>query len=148
MTEPDPAWQGALAAEEQAVFGYGLLGARLEGPNRALAQEYLGAHSTLRDATRSAIAGAGLAPVPPDADYPALYPVPNPAAARALAIRLEDDCAVAWRYLYLAAASGDTGAELREPAQQALIDSALRATRWRALVDPQHATDPFPGLPG
>lgn len=150
MTDLESAWQGALAAEEQAVFGYGLLGPRLAGPNRELAQECLTAHETQRDTTRAAITAARLVPIPPAADYPALYPVPNPAAARALAIRLEEKCAVAWRFLYLAAASDDTapGRRLREPAQQALIDSAVRATRWRALVAPKHATVPFPGLPG
>jgi hypothetical protein len=148
MTDVDSAWQGALAAEEQAVFGYGLLGARLTGPHRDLAAQHLTVHEATRDTTRAAIVAAGLTPVPPAADYPALYPVSNPAAARALAIRLEDDCAAAWRFLYLAAASDNAGRELREPAQQALIDSALRATRWRALVSPRHATVPFPGLPG
>lgn len=149
-TDLPSAWQGALAAEEEAVFGYGLLGARLAGPNRNLALEYQTAHGELRDTTRAALAAAGLVPVPPAADYPALYPVSTPSTARALAVRLEERCAGAWRFLYLAAASDGTaaGRRLRAPAQQALIDSAVRATRWRSVVQPQHATVPFPGLPG
>jgi hypothetical protein len=50
-------------------------------------------------------AAAGLVPVAPEADYPALYPVSDAAAARALAARVEDDCAGAWRYLYAQAAT-------------------------------------------
>ncbi|MDT4941633.1 MAG: hypothetical protein QOJ34_1722 [Pseudonocardiales bacterium] len=147
MTALETAWQGALAAEEQAVFGYGLLGARLTGPHRERALTCLTDHEALRDATRAALAAAGLPPVPPAADYPALYPVAGPAAARALAARLEDDCAAAWRYLYLEAASDRSapGSALREAAQQGLTDSAVRSTQWRLLVSPGRATRPFPG---
>ena len=99
------AWQAALAAEQQAVFGYGLLGVRLAGAQRVLAASCERAHARLRDATALAMAAAGVEPVAPRADYPALYPVPDAAAARRLALRLEDECAVAWRVLYLRAAS-------------------------------------------
>lgn len=147
MTALETAWQGALAAEQQAVFGYGLLGGQLSGPNRELALTCVTAHETLRDSTRAAVAAAGLTPEPPAADYPALYPVPGPGAARALAVRLEEACAAAWRYLYLAAASDPAaaGRSLREAAQQGLTESAVRATRWRLRTSPGRATRPFPG---
>jgi hypothetical protein len=148
MTALDTAWQAALAAEQQAAFGYSLLGPRLSGPDQQLAVSCSDDHETRRDATAAAIAGAQLRPVAPKADYPALYPVADAAAARALAVRLEDDCAVAWRYLYLRAASA-TGARaraLRATAQEALTASAVRATRWRALSTPGKATTAFPGI--
>ena len=75
MTALDDAWQAALAAEHQAAFGYALLGPRLSGDDRALAVACSDAHEALRDATAAAIAAAGLVPDPPQADYPALYPV-------------------------------------------------------------------------
>lgn len=146
------AWQAALAAEQQAAFGYGLLGVRLTGDERVLAANCERAHARLRDATALAMAAAGVEPVAPRADYPALYPVPDAAAARRLALRLEDDCAVAWRTLYLRAASataapaGSRVPPLRAPAQQALTASAVRATRWRVIESPSRATDPFPGI--
>jgi hypothetical protein len=148
MTALDTAWQGALAAEHQAVFGYALLGPYLSGAQQQLAVSCSDAHETLRDATTDAIAAAGRTPVPTRADYPALYPVRDAAAARRLAIRLEDDCASGWRYVYLRAASsaGARSTTLRASAQQALTASAVRATRWRALADPAHATTPFPGV--
>lgn len=148
MTALDTAWQAALAAEHQAVFGYALLGPHLSGAQQQLAVSCSDAHETLRDTTTDAIAATGRTPVPTQADYPALYPVRDAAAARRLAIRLEDDCASGWRYLYLQAASS-TGARsttLRASAQHALTASAVRATRWRALADPTHATTPFPGI--
>lgn len=148
MTALSSAWQGALAAEHEAVFGYALLGPHLSGEQLQLAVTCSDAHETLRDATSNALAAAGLPPQPPAADYPALYPVRNAAAARALAIRLEDGCAAAWRYLYAqaAAAHGPRARALRAAAQHALTASAVRAVRWRAITTPRHATTPFPGL--
>lgn len=137
------AWQAALAAEYRAAFGYGVLGAQLHGsPQLELAIRCSDAHEALRDATAQAIAAAGVTPVAAAADYPDVYPVADAAAARALAPRLEDDCAAAWRYLYAVAAAtaGTQAAGLRRSAQSALTASAVRATRWRG------ATTPFPGL--
>jgi hypothetical protein len=147
MTDVSRPWQAALAAEHQAVFGYALLGPHLAGSDQQLAISCSDAHESLRDATEAALAAHGAVPVAPLADYPALYPVPDRAAARALAIRLEAACASAWRYLYLAAASATGGLphSLRVSAQQSLTATAVRAVRWRALVNPAHATQPFPG---
>jgi hypothetical protein len=148
VTALDAAWQDALAAEHQAVFGYALLGPHLAKADEQLAVRCSDGHETRRDAVAAGITRAGLRPVAPQADYPALYPVADGAAARALAIRLEDDCAVAWRYLYLQAASTTQpqAKALRAPAQEALTASAVRATRWRALRNPAKATTPFPGI--
>ncbi|MFN2561706.1 MAG: DUF4439 domain-containing protein [Jatrophihabitans sp.] len=148
MTALDTAWQAALAVEQQAAFGYALLGPHLSGTDKDLAVQCSDDHESRRDATAAAIAGAGLRPVAPQADYPALYPVAGPGAARALAVRLEEGCAVAWRYLYLNAAStaGQRADGLRQTAQEALTASAIRATRWRVLTTPAKATTPFPGI--
>lgn len=147
MSDLETAWQGALAAELQAVYGYQLLGPRLSGADRAHAAACQATHEALRDKTSAALVAAGYALAAPAADYPSLYPVPGAPAARSLAVRLEDDCAAAWRYLYLAAAStsGKQAGNLRATAQQELVQSAVRATRWRARVSPKHATVPFPG---
>jgi hypothetical protein len=141
------AWQAALAAEHQAAFGYGLLGPQLTGADQQLAVACSNAHEALRDATEQALAAADVIPVPPEADYPQLYPVVDAASARKLAATLEDDCAAAWRYLYARAAStAKPPAGLRTSAQSALTASAVRGTRWRYRTDPAHATTPFPGV--
>ena len=144
----DEAWQAALAAEHQALFGYGVLGPHLSKPDAQLAVTCVDDHETLRDATAAAIVGAGLVPVTPLADYPSLYPVTGDPAARRLAIRLEDDCAAAWRYLYLRAASSTSAraSASRRSAQAGLTDSAVRAARWRVLVEPARAATAFPGI--
>ena len=142
------AWQAALAAEHQALFGYGVLGPHLTKSDTQLAYTCVDAHETLRDVTAAALTSAGLVPVTALADYPSLYPVTDDLAARRLAIRLEDDCAAAWRYLYLRAASSTSAraSALRRSAQAGLTDSAVRAARWRALVEPGRAATPFPGI--
>lgn len=147
MTPLESAWQAALAAEHQAVFGYSLLGVQLSGTQQQLAIACSDSHETLRDSVTSALLAAGLTPVATQADYPTLYPVPDAGAARALAVRLEADCAQAWRYLYLEAASsaGTQAHALRALAQQALTASAVRAVQWRVLVNPDRPTVPFPG---
>lgn len=142
------AWQAALAAEHQAVFGYTLLGPQLAGAQQQLAVACSDAHESLRDATEAEMTRAGLSPVPPQADYPGLYPVTDGAGARRLAVRLERDCAAAWRFLYAqaASASGRAAAERRAEAQTALTASAVRTTKWRLLLDPGNATTAFPGI--
>lgn len=141
------AWQGALAAEHQAVFGYGLLGPQLAGSEQSLAVACSNAHERVRDDVEAAMTAAGLTPVAPQPDYPGLYPVAGAAAARRLAERLEDACAAAYRYLYeQSALPGGTDPARRGEAQTQLTASAVRAARWRLLVDPARATTAFPGI--
>lgn len=158
MTGVIPAWQAALAAEHRAFFAYALLGPRLPADQEQLARTCFAAHRAVRDATQAEIAAAGRTPVAPHADYPDLYPVSTAQQARAIAIRVEQACADAWRYLYaqvavphgtLSTTTPDAGtgqAQVRSAAQDGLSSSAVRAAQWRALVDPAHATEPFPGV--
>lgn len=143
------AWQHALGAEQQAAFGYALAGPHLDADTgRELARTCQSAHEALRDETTTAISAAGGAPTPPAADFPSLYPVGDARSAQRLGIRLESDAAAAWRYLYAVAAES-TGAQptaARKSAQAALIASAVRATRWRVLLNPGQATVAFPGI--
>jgi hypothetical protein len=145
MTGVHAAWQAALAAEHQAVFGYALLGVQLRGPQQRFAVSCSDAHEALRDATETAMSEAGVRPVPPQPDYPTLYPVSDAPAARALAVRLEDACAAAWRYLFAQAALDHAAARLGE-AQDALTASAVRAVQWRRLAGTAAASQPFPGV--
>lgn len=148
MSALTSAWQAALTAEHRAVFGYGLLGAHLHGsPQLPLAISCSDAHEALRDGTVRAIAAAGLTPAPPAADYGDLYPVNSAKQAAPLAVRVEDDCAAAWRFLYSVAAATRTAQakQLRPAAQTALTASAVRATQWRLVVSPAAATVAFPG---
>jgi hypothetical protein len=141
------AWQAALAAEHQAVFGYGLLGPQLRGDAQRLAVQCSDAHEALRDATEQAMAAAGVRPASPHVDYPALYPVADAGAARRLGARLEDACATAWRTVFAAAAThGAPAVGRRDDAQRQLTAAAVRAMQWRRFADPDRATTAFPGI--
>jgi hypothetical protein len=145
------AWQAALAAEQQAAFGYTILGPQLPGGRQKLAHEAQSVHEGIRDSTAEAIAAHGSTPQAPAGDYPALYP-PARTSPGKLAADLEDDCAAAWRYLFVAASTDSTtGADkstaaLRKLAQARLTASALRALQWRKGQPPQRALQPFPGI--
>lgn len=143
------AWQGALAAEHRATFAYGLVGAELHGTSDiALVIACSDAHEQLRDSISATMTADGLTPIPPAADYPDLYPVTTESQAQAVAVRVEQDCAAAWRFLYsvAATATGTQALALRSAAQTSLTASAVRATKWRRIVHPSDATVAFPGL--
>jgi hypothetical protein len=150
------AWQRALAAEQRAVFGYGLLGPHLSGADEtALARRCQAEHETVEDHTAAAMSDVGRTPAAAAVDYPDLYPVSDARSARALAIRLEQEAATAWRFLYAVTASVAQVADrepqappagLRAAAQQALTASAVRGTRWRVAAGTPAPTVAFPGL--
>jgi hypothetical protein len=155
MTSVAQAWQQALATEYAAVFGYGILGPRLDSAaSVTLGRAGEQAHRDLGERTAGDLSAAGHAPVAPAADYPLPYPVADDLSAKHFAIRLESGCASAWRYLISVAASdvGGPGSDadqlrtLRAVAQAALTASAVRAMHWRQLIDPAKATVPFPGI--
>jgi hypothetical protein len=144
VTALTDAWQAALASEQQAAFGYALLGPRLSATDQALARACQALHEDERDRTAEAIAATHLVPHAPAGDYPALYPAAK--KPRSLAAQLEDDCAAAWRYLYAEAAAVAGQASLRKVAQAALTTSAVRATQWRMRTNPATAARAFPGI--
>ena len=147
MTGVVAAVQRALAAENEAVFGYGLLGPHLADADVDLARSASTAHEQLRDAMQSLLADRHVIPDPPQADYPDLPAVADAAAARSLALRLETGAATAWRAAFAAAvAVSPPDTVVRNRAQSALVDAAVRAMRWRLAIGSGSPTVPFPGL--
>ena len=132
------ALQNALAAEQAASYGYGVVGARLPqgSTEQAAAQADWVAHMRARDQLSSLITARGATPTPAAVAYQLPRPVDSPAAARALAPTLEDR--VAQAYLGLVALP-DRG--LRSFGAQQVRAAALRAEAWRESVQA------FPGLP-
>ena len=135
---------GALAAEDAAIYAYGVLGVHLrrgaeQQRARTVEQEHRGRRDDLVD--RLARAGASAPPTP--AGYRLPFPVGDRAAALRLAVHVEDGVAQAWRAV-LPTAVGDA----RAGALSALTDSAVRATRWRRLAQVNPLTMPFPGRAG
>lgn len=135
--------QDALAAEHAAVFGYGVVGARLADGDRDAAEGAEIAHRGRRDATAALLSGRGEDPVAAEPAYQLPFPVTDRNAAVKLALQLEDRVAAAWR-----AALPATKGDVRRTALAALTDCALRAVRWRRVAAPKEpATVAFPGKP-
>ncbi|MFF5769863.1 ferritin-like domain-containing protein [Streptomyces californicus] len=127
--------QSALAAEHAAVYGYGVLGGRLDGKRRAEARAAYDAHRARRDALARAARDLGGRPVASDAAYGLPFPVADAASAERLAAELEDRIAGAYADLVRAC----EGAR-REEAAGALREAAVRSARWRGR------NVAFPGL--
>jgi Domain of unknown function (DUF4439) len=129
------ALQAALAAENAAIFGYGVAGAHLTGSSQAAAEQDWTGHNEARDALAAMISRLGAKPAVAQAFYQLPFPVHDAASARALAARLEDG--VTRAYLGLVAVSDP---QLRQFGAAAMQGAAQRATFWRG------STEAFPGL--
>jgi hypothetical protein len=131
------ALQNALAAEQAASYGYGVVGARL--PQGSVAQAAASndwvTHVRARDALTQEISARGATPTPAAVAYELPFPVNSPAQAKALAATLEDR--VAQAYLGLVALTDTT---LRTFGADQVKAAALRAEAWRGT------TEAFPGL--
>lgn len=133
----------ALAAEEAAIYAYGLIGVHLTGDGaQAEARSAEAAHRARRDVLVDRLdeLQAGAAPAP--AGYELPFPVTDHSSALKLAIAVEDGVAAAWRAALPATQDTDRGT-----AVDALTDAAVRATRWRRLAAVSPVTVPFPGRP-
>jgi hypothetical protein len=129
------ALQAALAAEHAAVYGYGVVGGRIGGGQRAEARTAYDAHRARRDALVREVKDLGGRPVAAAAGYALPFAVPDAAAAARLAAELEHRVAGVYSDLVRAA-----GGERRALAAEALREAAVRAVRWRG------ESVAFPGL--
>ncbi len=129
------ALQAALAAENAAIFGYGVAGAHLTGGSLAAAEQDWTRHNEARDGLTAMIRQLGATPAATQASYRLPFHVHDATSAAALAAYLEDG--VTRAYLALVAVS-DQG--LRRFGALAMQDAAQRAASWRG------STQAFPGL--
>ncbi|GHJ36364.1 ferritin-like domain-containing protein [Streptomyces sp. TS71-3] len=127
--------QAALAAEHAAVYGYGVVGARIAADRKGDARAAFDAHRARRDDLARAVRDLGGTPHAAAAGYALPFQVTDAAAAVRLAAQLEDR--VAGAYADLVRAGSGTR---RRTAADALRDAAVRAARWRG------SSVPFPGL--
>jgi uncharacterized protein DUF4439 len=129
------ALQAALAAEDAAIFGYGVAGAHLSGTRKSAAERDWTGHNEARDTLTAMISARGVTPVAAQAFYRLPSQVHDAASAMALAAYLEDG--VTRAYLGLVAVSDQ---RLRRFGALAMQGSAGRAAFWRGT------TQAFPGL--
>ncbi|GHF55269.1 ferritin-like domain-containing protein [Streptomyces morookaense] len=127
--------RAALAAEHAAVYGYGVVGSRVEEARAAEAREAYDAHRARRDALDRAVRDLGGTPPAASAAYALPFPVQDAQTAVRLAAGLESRIAGAYADLVRAA-----DGSLRAEAAAALREAAVRAARW------QGGSVAFPGL--
>ena len=139
MATADPglaALQALLAAENTAVYGYGLAGAQLSGDLLATATQDWNLHRAARVTVSAMITQRGGTPQPAAAAYTPPFAVTSATRARSLAALLEDGLVRA--YLGLVALDD---AALRAFGAGEMQAAAIRAAYW------QGGTTAFPGLP-
>jgi hypothetical protein len=134
------ALQEALRAEHAAIYGYGVAGAYLNGAVQSSARQIEMTHRDRRDELSLRIQAQSGELVPAEPGYELPFPVTDAASAMRLAATLEEGTAGAWRDA-LAGTEGDD----RAFAVDALIASAVQATRWREAAGIVPTTVAFPG---
>ena len=128
-----------LEASHAAVYGYGVLGARLDDVTRPSAVLALDSHRARRDQLAARLRERG-------APAPVTEPVYDVAVAGspdalALAVRLEQGMSVRWRDLI----AGVDDPALRALGLGGLTETAVRAAQWRLLAGVRPPTVALPG---
>lgn len=136
MSAAIAALQGALAAEQAAVYGYGVAGAMLAGTAQSDAYTDWIAHQNARDTLVAMLTKLGATPVAASPAYRLPFAVTNATSAEKLAVFLENG--VTRAYLAVVAVSNP---DLRAFGAQAMQTSANRAAAWSGT------TVAFPGMP-
>jgi hypothetical protein len=132
------ALQQALAAEQAAAYGYGVVGSHLTFGSAAAAAADADWVAHLRTASEltQLISARGGQPVAAAVAYQLPFPVTSAAAAQQLAATMEDRIAQAYLVVVALPEPG-----LRSFGAQQVRAAALRAAAWRG------STEAFPGMP-
>lgn len=125
-----------LAAEDAAVYGYGLLLASVDSAYIGAVQRELAAHRVRRDTAEV------LWPDSPPAPVGYLSGPETPRNPVEFAARIEADCCDAWR-VELGIA---TDPDVREFCLEALTSAAIQLARWRTQI-PDSQFEALPGFP-
>ncbi|MGI9126512.1 MAG: ferritin-like domain-containing protein [Mycobacterium sp.] len=131
----------AVVAEHAAIYGYGLVSAHSLPTRNELISEAVAQHRDRREAALAMLAEQSAKAPLPAIGYELPIVVDSPTNAAKLAVRMEDDCAVAWR-----AVLEQTESEKdRSFAVTALTQCAVMAARWRKVLGAWPVTQTFPG---
>ncbi len=131
----------AVVAEHAAIYGYGLVSAHVMPDENDLVSGALAQHRERREAALTLMNEQSVKAPLPAPGYQLPLVVNNANNAARLAVRMESDCAVAWR-----AVLEQTDSEKdREFAVKALTQCAVLAARWRTVLGAWPVTEAFPG---
>jgi hypothetical protein len=131
----------AVATEHAVIYGYGFVSAHSLPENNKLVSEAMAEHRERREAAIEMLEQRSVDPPLPAAGYELPMEVDNPTDAANLAVRMEEDTAVAWRAVLEQA----TSSEYREFALKALTQAAVATARWNKVLGVSPVNEPFPG---
>jgi Domain of unknown function (DUF4439) len=137
----DAALFDAAANEHGVIYGYGLVSAHSTPDVNDLVATAMAGHRQLREEAIAKLTARKLAAPLPAAGYQMPIDVDTPSNAAKLAVRMEEDSAVAWRAVLEQAESADD----RAFAVSALTQCAVTAAKWRAVLGMVPSTVAFPG---
>lgn len=131
----------AVATEHAAIYGYGIVSAHSPPDANDLVSEALAQHRERRETALKLLADASVKAPQPAAGYQLPIAVTTATDAGNLAVRMEGDCAVAWRAVIEQSASEQD----RAFAVTALTQSAVLSARWKQVLRAWPITTSFPG---
>ena len=131
----------AVATEHATIYGYGLVSAHSTPDLNDLVSSSMAQHRERREAAIAILESRSVDPPLPAAGYQLPMEVDNPTDAANLAVRMEEDAAVAWRAVIEQA----TNEQDRAFAVLALTQCAVTAARWSRVLGGWPITVAFPG---
>lgn len=131
----------AVSTEHAVIYGYGLVSAHSTPEENDLVADAMSEHRARREAAIEMLTRRGVEPPLPAAGYQLPSQLDNPTDAVNLAVRMEEDSAVAWR----AVIEQSTTADQRAFAVKALTQAAVTAARWNRVLGVSPVTVAFPG---
>jgi Domain of unknown function (DUF4439) len=131
----------AVTTEHGVIYGYGLVSAHSTPDDNNLVASAMKEHRQRREAAIAMLERRDVDPPLPAAGYQVPMQVDNPTDAGNLAVRMEEDSAVAWRAVLEQAAT----AEERAFAVKALTQTAVTGARWSKVLGVWPITVAFPG---
>ncbi|MDX1874895.1 ferritin-like domain-containing protein [Mycolicibacterium sp. 120266] len=137
----DAALFDAVAAEHGAIYGYGVVSAHSTPDENDLVADAMAQHRERREQAIARLTARKVAVPLPAVGYQLPLEVSDPTQAAQLAVRMEEDTAVAWRAVLEQA----TTTEDRSFAVTALTQSAVLAARWSRVLGAAPVTLAFPG---
>lgn len=137
----DAALFDAVATEHGVIYGYGVVSAHSTPDENDLVADAMAQHRERRERAIALLTARKLAVPLPSVGYQLPLEVSDPTQAAQLAVRMEEDAAVAWRAVLEQA----TTAEDRSFAVTALTQSAVLAARWSQVLGAAPITLAFPG---
>jgi Domain of unknown function (DUF4439) len=131
----------AIATEHATIYGYGVVSAHSTADLNDLVSAAMAEHRDRRERAIAMLKARSVDPPLPAAGYQMPIAVNNSTDAANLAIRMEEDDAVAWRAVLEQA----TDEQDRAFAVKALTQCAVTAARWSRVLGISPITVAFPG---